>query len=195
MANYSELSDLELLNNFQSGNTDGFVQLYDRYWLPSVIHANNMVRDQNLAEDIVQEVFTWIFKFASKLVITTSFKSYLYTSVRNGVFNAIRLNKSKVNYLDSIAKFSPSTYNAADQDLHLKELIAIVEAAIDHLPPKTREVFIMSRKQHLSYKEIGEILGISENTVDTQIRRALKILRSNRDINGYVLLIAMQLFR
>lgn len=195
MVKYTELSDIELFNSFQSGNEDGYIQLYKRYWLPSVVHANSMVKDKELAKDIVQEVFTRIFNFARDLVIDSSFKNYIYRSVSHGVFNAIRSQKVKLNYIESIANFTPSGYNGADQNVHLKELIAIVENAIDNLPPKTREVFNMSRKQHLSYKEIGEILGISTNTVDTQIRRALNILRSNKDINTYVILIAIQLFR
>ncbi|CAM4219377.1 RNA polymerase sigma-70 factor, ECF subfamily [Pedobacter westerhofensis] len=197
MADLNSLSDLQLFDLFKSGNVNAFGKIYDRHRTPLVVFVNSMVKDQDIAQDIVQEVFTVVFQRAQSLEINSSehLANYLYRAVRFKVFNAIKHEQTKTNYLESIANFASESYNQADQDVHLKELAEIIEATVQSMQPRMREIFNLSRKQHLSHKEIAELLSLTENTVSTQIQRALFVLRNNKEIQNSLLLIALHLLQ
>lgn len=195
MTNYIFLSDAELVKLLKSGDVPAFTQIYDRYWPPLVLHVHRMVRDENLAEDIVQELFTSIFQRAEDLEITASLSSYLYSAVRYRVFDVIKHERIKANYLEDISAFIEDAVYQTDERLRVKELAAVIEAEIQKMPPKMREIFDLSRKHHLTHKEIGQLLNISEHTVRTQIQRALKTLRNNKDIRTSIMILMIHLLQ
>lgn len=178
--NYKHFSDAQLVDALKTHDRiSAFTEIYDRYWPPLVLHVYRMVKEDELAQDIVQELFTWIYQRSESLEITVSLSSYLYNATRHRVFNAIKHEKVKSNYIKSIADFEINRSYRADEMLRMKELSALIESEIDKMPPKMREIFDLSRNKHLSHKEIASILNISEHTVRTQIQRALRTLRSN----------------
>lgn len=180
---YKQLSDAQLVSALKTQDyVPAFTEIYDRYWPPLVLHVYRIVKEDDLAQDIVQELFTWIYQRSESLDITVSLSSYLYNAARHRVFNAIKHEKVKTNYLKSIADFDINSSYSADETIRMKELSALIASEIDKMPPKMREIFDLSRKKHLSHKEIASLLGISEHTVRTQIQRALKGLRSNPEI-------------
>lgn len=109
---------------------------------------------------------------------------YLYTGVRNRVFNLIEKDKIRYEYYSSIVKYATEISNRTQEDLNEKDLQAALEYEIDQLPPRMKEVFELSRKKHLSHKEIADELGISEKTVKKQISNVLKILKVRLDRYG-----------
>lgn len=178
--NYKHFSDAQLVDALKTHDRiSAFTEIYDRYWPPLVLHVYRMVKEDELAQDIVQELFTWIYQRSESLDITVSLSSYLYNATRHRVFNAIKHEKVKSKYLKSIADFEINPSYRADEMLRMKELSALIESEIDKMPPKMREIFDLSRKKHLSHKEIASLLNISEHTVRTQIQRALRTLRSH----------------
>jgi RNA polymerase sigma-70 factor (ECF subfamily) len=162
-----------------------------KYWAPLVLHANNILKDEDMAQDIVQELFAGLVKSPGKLQLKTELKFYLYKAVRLRVLDAIKHEKTKNNYLESLIDHVPVTH--ADSDFHLQELMRVIDAEISKMPPRMQEVFILSRKQHLSNKEIATLMNVSENTVKMQIKRALSALRNNREINTYLTILVYTL--
>lgn len=191
MAAYSAYSDSDLSILLKSGDKEAFTEIYDRYWMTLYLHGRKMLRDDEEAKDIIQELFTQLWNRSSELELTVSLSSYLYKATRNKIFNHIAHKKVINDYQASMIRFMEEGVLITEELLREKELAILIEKEISMLPPKMREVFEMSRKQHLSYKEIGEILGISDHTVKRQVSNALMILRTKLGLSAgliYILL-------
>jgi RNA polymerase sigma-70 factor (ECF subfamily) len=172
------LNDYELLTLFQQGNRNAYEEIYHRYWSVIFRHARKMLRGDEEAKDLVQEVFSTFWTDGPRLEIRNSLSAYLYTVMRFKVFNLIDKQKVRQDYLSSLETFIEKNEYTSDYKVRESQMEALIEKEIAALPEKMRVVFKLSRKSNLSYKEIAEKLTISENTVKKQIHNALKILRS-----------------
>lgn len=173
----SDLSDEELLKEFQAGNTQAFELIYNRYKGLLYIHAYKMLRDEDEAKDVVQELFTKLYTRAGILFIKTTFSAYLYTAVRNRILDIIAHKKIKTDYLASLEEFVHRGAYTTDHFIREKELAFQIEKEVALLPEKMRLVFEMSRNANLSHKEIAEKLDISDKTVKKQINNAIKLIK------------------
>jgi RNA polymerase sigma-70 factor (family 1) len=171
------LSDTELVDLLQSGDQFAYTQIYDRYQGLLYIYACKITKDEIEAEDIVQEVFFYLWDKRNTIIFNTSLSAYLYSAVRYKFFNLLDHKKVRSNYIDSFKEFIENGSIEADYAIREKELTALIEKEISLLPPKMREIFELSRKAQLSHKEIAEKLNISEKTVKNQVNNALKQLR------------------
>jgi len=177
MKKQEQLSDQELIALLKQGNHDALAEIYQRYWAVLYIQARKMLQDEELARDIVQEVFIGLWSSLSVLNISSSLAAYLYASVRNKVLNSIRDNQVRSDYIGLFALYLDDHRNTTIELLEEKELLQAIEEIIQKLPSKMREVFELSRKDHLSHKQIAERLSISEKTVKKQISNALGIMK------------------
>jgi len=177
MTDYKQLSDDSLLILVKENDESAFGELYLRYKEPLFFHACRMLQDMEGARDIVQDVFAAIWSKREMLVVPAAVDSYLYGSIRNRILNFIAHQKVVSRYTDSIDQFLASGVSSTDDTIREKELKRIIEREIMLLPEKMREVFKLSRTEELTYKQIAERLGISENTVKKQAQRAIRILR------------------
>ena len=171
------LSDKELLNQFQQGSKAAFEALYNRYFPRLYRHAFKMLKDQDEAQDLIQELFTSFWIKGRELDLTTSVSSYLYAATRNRVLNLFEHNRVHDHYVSSLGEFLSTVEMSVDEVVIEKELAEIIESEIKQMPSKMREIFELSRKEDLSHKEIADYLAISDKTVKKQISNALKILR------------------
>lgn len=174
----SSYTDQELAGLLKSGDQAAFAEIYERFWSVLFLHARNLLRENEEARDIVQELFTSLWNKGASLELNTSLSAYLYKAVRNKVFDHLKRKKVMNDYLQSLNEFMSESALIPDALIREKELAAIIESGISALPPKMREVFELSRKQHLSYQQIAEKLDISEHTVKSQVSNALRILRT-----------------
>jgi len=165
------------ITDLKSGNVKVFEALFKQWYEPLCRYACSIVHDQEEAEDIVQRIFCKLWDHRIKLEIHTSMKSYLYRMVHNACLNRIKQWQMQSEHSEMIAQNSSTTTNCVEQAMIHKELSDQIELAIAALPERCRQVFLLSRMQHLSYIKIAETLQISPNTVETQIVKALKILR------------------
>jgi RNA polymerase sigma-70 factor, ECF subfamily len=184
---YKSLPDHELAAFLKAQDRVAFSEIYERYWTVLYLHARKMLRNDQEAEDIVQELFTQLWKRSSEIEFNVKLSSYLYRAVRNRILDHITHQKVVHDYQRSLVEFIGSGSSSPDELLVEKELSLIIEHEIQALPEKMREVFVMSRKQHLSYKEIGEQLGISEHTVRNQVSNALGVLRTKLGVSSIVI--------
>lgn len=171
------LTDKELFDLLKAGDQSALEQIYHRYHGVLYSHAYRRLPDREEVRDIVHELFIYLWKNRETLTITSSLSAYLYTAVRSRVLNVSRNQKVRGVYLQSLQDFMDSGQNLVEEKIREKELIQLVEQEVASLPPQMRLIFEMSRFQEKSHKEIAEELNISPQTVRTQVRNALRILR------------------
>ena len=130
------------------------------------------------AEEIVQNVFMAVWENRHKIDVQQSFSSYLFSIAKYQVYNTIRQKIAQRTFAEKYLQQPDHLLENPDEHDDLtSELKIKVKDAVRQLPDRQREIFMMSRVYQLTYKEIADKLGISENTVDTSIRRSLNILR------------------
>ena len=130
------------------------------------------------AEEVVNDVFMGLWNKRATLDYNDELKSYMFTSVKNRSFNALRKNKQLSE--TAIEEWEvPVQFNDASHQLELMELQEQINFLIDALPPKCKQIFLMSRKEDMTYKQIAEVMEISPKTVENQIGNALKFLKKS----------------
>lgn len=178
MRPFNEFSDTELATAFNKGYSGAFKEVYERYWLKMYKHALRMLKDENLAADTVQEVFTKLLEKQGKLWINGTISAYLFQATRNLVIQHYNRGKVKENYAEHFIAFYEDVSRNTEEAIIARDLERQFIHQIDLLPPKMKEVFNLSRNENLSHKQIAEKINISEGTVKKQIYNALKILRA-----------------
>jgi RNA polymerase sigma-70 factor (family 1) len=189
MAGYSAHTDQELLLLLKEGDHAAFGEIHKRYYPVLYSHAFKRLPYREEVKDILQELFAYVWNNRENLNFTSGLAAYLYTSVRNRVINVFTKDKTRQEYAVSFAKYAEEGENQTDELLREKELAALIEKEIAALPEKMRQVFEMSRFQHLSHNEIAEITNTSPLTVRKQIQNTLKILRTKLSSAIFVTLV------
>lgn len=151
-----------------------FDSVFKQYYRPLCLYALHYLHDITEAEDVVQDCFVRMIEHG----MPDYPKPFLYTSVRNACIDRLRRqNPFAVDISPSDLQNKISDEEAADRSFREAELWT----AIDSLPERCREIFLMSKRDGMTYREIAEELSLSEKTVEHQISKALKILRGKRD--------------
>lgn len=189
MSNYTLHTDADLLDLMRSGDHLAFAEIYHRYKLTLHHHALTKLGDTTEAQDAIQEVFSNLWLKREVLNITQNLSGYLYTSVRNYILNLIARKEVQDKYISSMLHFSSEKQIVTDHRVRENMLQQAIEREIAGLPEKMRQVFELSRKQHLSNKEIAAIMGTSEQTVKKQISNTLKLLRGRLGLVAYCYLL------
>ena len=172
----SQVTEEQLLSGIYSGNEEAYRKLFYTYFEPLSFYANKYLNDMDAARDMVQEVMSHIYENRETLRINESLKSFLYRSVSNRSLNVLKHEEVKTRHHTIIRERSDETF---DEDLmETSELQAKINRLMDELPDACRQVFIMSRIEEKSNQEIADELNISKRTVETQISKALKVLRN-----------------
>jgi len=154
-----------------------FEELFRTYFPPLCSFAQKYVGDADDAKDIIHQVFVGLWQKREEVDLGTSLKSYLFTGVHNRCLNHIRDRKKLVQFDAPKHESELGDYLASRDHLVASETEAKINKALDELPEKCREIFMMNRFDQLKYREIAEKLNISIKTVETQMSRALKTLR------------------
>jgi RNA polymerase sigma-70 factor (family 1) len=188
MTSYSTLSDSELTGLLKQGDTTAFAQIFAKYKGLLFSHVYKKIRDREEARDIVQDVFAGLWTKREQINPETNLGGYLMMAVRHKVLDLVGHKDVQSRYFISLSHFAQEWEGATDYPIREKQLQFVIDKEIAGLPEKMREVFLMSRVSNLSHKEIAAQLGISEQTVSTQIKRALKLLRSRLGLMLYLLM-------
>ncbi len=174
--NLSNNSDLIL--QLKKGNENAYAYLVDTYNHKLCLYANSLTNDISISEDIVQNVFIKVWERRDNLKVDFSIKSYLYKSVYNACINEYKKNQSVTalerKHIEELDRIVEDKDEAA-----LERLIGLVKEAIQELPPKCKEIFLLSKKEGLTNIEISEYLNLSKNTIERQINIAFSKIREN----------------
>lgn len=153
-----------------------FERLFKAHYKALHIYVNTMIRDEEMAEEIVQNMFMRFWEKRSLLDVNTSVKAYLYKCVHNDTLNYLKHEKVKARYQEHAA-YTLSHSEPASHRVELTELEGKLYEALKDLPEQCRAIFQMSRFEELKYREIADQLGLSIKTVENQMGKALRILR------------------
>jgi RNA polymerase sigma-70 factor, ECF subfamily len=143
-------------------------------WLCEVVYG--YVRSQDIAQDIVQDLFLSLLQKRSTGSAPELTKAYLYAAARNHAFKYLR-HQQVVQRFAEQARRSDTISVGTDHGVREREIAEAVDAALAGLPARCREIFLLSRRRHMSNAEIATVLGISIKTVEVQMWRALRTLR------------------
>ena len=193
------MEDSTLIARVKAGDRNAFNELYGLYWASLVNYAGLFVGDDG-AEDVVQDVFVRIWLHRDNLRDDGSLQGYLLRSVYHASLNALKKGANATAYRSWVAQqIEQSCYAHYDPDnseinrkLYSQEVAGEIDAAIESLSPKCREVFRMSHIEGLSNREISEQLGITLSTVENHIYNALKQLRQK--LSHYKMLIFLTMY-
>ncbi len=166
-----------LVRNLTKGNLLAFNTLYKEYSGRLYRFALGYLKSEEEAEELVQEVFTIIWEKRSELKEELSFKSFLFTIAFNIIRKHFRTKAQLTEYFKSGLIDDTDVQTA--QRVSYDSLYQYITKLIDQIPQRRKEIFIKSRLEGLSIKEIAEELNISHKTVENQLTDALKFIRTN----------------
>jgi RNA polymerase sigma-70 factor (ECF subfamily) len=154
-----------------------FEQLFRSFFPSLVLFAQKYLPDQDTAKEIVHNVFLNLWEKRQQVDTSSSLKSYLFTSVHNRCLNYIRDQKKFDKDETRFQKLDSTAFSDGVDHLEEQELEQRIYDALQSLPEKCKEIFLLNRFEGLKYAEIADRLNISVKTVETQMSRALRILR------------------
>lgn len=182
MALHESLTDNQLLHSLKNGDAEAFTEIYERYWDKLLVYVMRALRHQGEAEDIVQELFVSVWRRRYEIEISVALSTYLFNSARYLAMRHLSRNLTQYGDLQQLADRSQPTgendSTGIEAEIYGKELEARIDGLVDSLPDRMKEIFLLSRRQHLSYREIAQRLSISEETVRKQIHKSLQLLRN-----------------
>jgi RNA polymerase sigma-70 factor (ECF subfamily) len=179
------LKEQQQLRKIRKGDITSFERLFHNYYKGLFGYAAGLIRNSELAEEIVQDVFYNIWKNRESLRITHNWQSYLYRAVYNNSMMALRRIRRDQELQEGMkAGYEPFTGDAL-QEMELRELSDLVSQVIGELPERTREIFLLNRQEGLKYREIAGQLSISVKTVEAHMGKALRTLRSCLEKYGH----------
>ena len=170
-------TEMEMISQVIQGDQAAFTSLYRIYVEHVFYFALRYLKTREDAENVTQEVFVKIWETRRRLNPEASFSAYLFTITKNFIFN---INRKKVNeaaYLDHLTRVISHADSGTEKALFYRELQEQVDRCVEQLPGQRKKVFVLSRQEGLSHREISLKLGISERTVAAHIRLGLQALR------------------
>lgn len=170
--------ELSLVAKMIEGDMDSFKYFFDKYYDDLCNFVHIYLHDQALSEEVVQDIFVYFWENKGKLQINTSVKAYLFSASKFKSLNLIRDTKTRHKIIEKRWKAELKSHSDFDDSyLDTDELKRILNSAVDQLPPKCKEIFLLSKHEELSNHEIAKRLGVSVKTVENQMTIALKKLR------------------
>ncbi len=170
-------SDEDILHLLAQNSEQAIDLLFRQYYTTLCQHIYRIIPDGSKVEDLVQDVFYELWRKRDQLTIKTSIAAYLRRAARNKALNHIRDQRMQFEDEEHHPHLE-SKFTSSIQQIEVQELQNLIHTAIEALPERCRMVFSLSRFEEMSYQEIADALNISIKTVENQISKALKLLRS-----------------
>jgi len=162
----------------RNGNLEEFEKLFRMYYETLLNYAGSILKDENDAEEIVQNLFFNFWKNRESLEINSSLKSYLYRAVYNNCLQHLKHLKVRMRYEQHVKNYAEESIDPMEELKH-KELQEKIYRLLDELPERCQTIFKLNRFDGLKYQEIADKLSISIKTVEANISKALKHFRKS----------------
>jgi RNA polymerase sigma-70 factor (ECF subfamily) len=188
-----QIPDSDILLAIRQGNERVFETVFKKHYQTLCNYACGILKDMDDAEEVVQSIFLKFWEQRQEIEINVSLKSYLYRAVHNTCLNRLKHLKIQETYRQYVGDYLENTHDSATDILDKVELESRIADALEKLPEQCRLIFKMSRFEELKYQEIADRLGLSIKTVENQIGKALKIMRT--ELADYLpIILLMMLF-
>lgn len=170
------------MERLNAGDTRALELLFQAMYVPLCAFAQTIVRSASAAEDVVGETFLKLWTRREQIHVRGAVRNYLYMAVRNTAINQIKRSTREARYVETypatVGDLHGSVANDAEERLRLEELSVRVKDAIDRLPRRAQQTYVLYYQHEMSYAEIARVMGVSVKTVENQLARALRILWS-----------------
>lgn len=166
----NNLTDNQLIEQIREGDSMAFEVLYRRYWKKLFVMALNKTQDEEQAKEISQEIFVDIWERRASLNIS-NVAAYLHTAAKFKIISSYK------NQLQSQIEYLEIPDQSTSDQLDLKDFEKALLSAVQLLPDKTKEIFVLNRLEQKTVKEISQSLQIPERTIEYHITQALRFLR------------------
>lgn len=170
-------AERELLLRLQQGDHAAFNTIYNFYKTELGIRILRMVRAEELAEELLQDLFMRLWSNRQKIDPDKSIKAYLYQVAKNMVIDLMRRAAKEQHIHQQIITASTELYQHVEEHLFQKENEALLHRAIDQLPPQRKKIFVHCKLEGMSYKEVAEIYNISTSTVNDHIQKSTHFIK------------------
>ncbi len=170
------IRDNKWVSEINHGDKRAFEAIYKCYYSQLYNFLYRYTDSDELIEDAIQDVFYSVWQNRENLEPRGTLKAYLFTAVRNQVFKKLNIEKKFDNNQNEFSNFEETGKVTPESSYQLNELKKAYQEAVQKLPEKRRNIFLMHRQDNLTYGEIADILSVSIKTVETQMSRSLKFL-------------------
>ena len=179
MAKQTFKNDSEALLRMADGSIDAYRFLFDQHFADLCNFLLIYLHSKELSEEIALEIFTYIWEKRETLQIKATFKSFLFASAKNRAISHYRKEHKNMFTSLEVSEPAPDENSNSQHLMENLELREIIEAAIERIPWKSRQIYRMAWEENLSHKEIAEQLGLSPKTVENHVGIALRKLRES----------------
>jgi len=171
------IRDNDLIRRIRQGDAGQFESLFRSSYVSLVRYAKTLIKDQDTAEEIVQDLFFRLWQDREKLNIESSLNGYLFRSVHNKCLHYVEHKRVVERHADEMSHRQSESQENPSDILHYKELQERVARILERLPERCGKIFFMNRFEGLKYTEIAEKLSVSVKTVEANMGKALKEFR------------------
>ncbi len=188
------MNEVQLVRKLAEGEFDAFDALFKLYHKNLFHFALSLLKSAEDAEDVVQEVFVRIWENRDKIKMRHSFKSFLFTIAYNIIVDHLRKRMADAKFREKLGRIVEKGIIREGDHLVYKELDNQLRTVLSQLPPQQKRIYKMHRELRMTYKEIGQNLNISPNTIRNQFSDALKFLREQMKSESLLILLFINLF-
>jgi RNA polymerase sigma-70 factor (ECF subfamily) len=184
-------SDDKLVELMRQQDMAAFDEIYYRYWKRLYAMAYNRVHSKMVAEELVQEIFISVWVNRATLQVQ-NLSGYLFTATKYKVISYYERQLTRKTYLEKQIAIAQDRDDTTEQTVLLNDLHDALDREVSKLPARCQEVFRLSREENLSIKQVAEQMGVSEKTVENQLLKALKVLRTS--LRHYIMSVIVLFF-
>lgn len=184
----------KILSELARDNETQLEELFNYYYPRLYNFSKSVLKIEDGIDDILQEVFVRIWQNRKKIKNPATFNAFIFTITRNLLLNELRRQLNNQHIKEEVRKLSLAKEYSISQIIEFNELKEKVDAIVDELPERQKEIFLLSRTEGLSHKEIAEKLGIKPKTVEYHITMSVKYLKQKLAELGIMSLLYFYLF-
>ncbi|MEN8230222.1 MAG: RNA polymerase sigma-70 factor [Bacteroidota bacterium] len=184
--------DKKIIKRFKEGDAEAFDTIYRNYSKKMFHFALGLVKNQEIAKDLVQEVFVSLWEKRGQVNLNLNFDNYVFTIAYNSIRKFFRKKAIETKAIDHLLKDSPGIIESVDGTIIYNELLELANKTIENLPPKRKIVYKLSRQEGMKIKEIAGRMNISTRTAENHLAKALKYLKE--ELTGISLLMLLFFF-
>ena len=171
-----------LLKQLQNGSEHAFTILYDQFSKPIYRNILRLVKDEDIADELLQDLFLKIWEIRSNIKLEGSFQSFLYKVAGNMVYMYFRKTAKDNRLIENLIKAYVDHETEGAETILSEENIDLLQIAIGTLPPQRKHIYTLCKLEGKSYEEVSELLGVSTSTISDHI------VKANKTVKQYFLL-------
>ncbi len=179
------LADFHIQKKIQGGDIREFERLFTKYYGPLCHNADKILKDMDMAEDVVQEFFYQLWKNRERFSLKLSLNGYLHRAIHNNALHYLEHLAVRKDYAEHVVRESRELLQEKEQnDMEMKDLGKIINETLEQMPERCSRIFRMNRFEGMKYREIAIQLSVSVKTVEAEMGRALQLFR--KSLKAYI---------